>query len=66
MPLDERPVGVSDIVSAQLIECAPPEPVKVTIPLPESPDSTPVQEAQKATIGQTGADPPPAGVIAHG
>jgi hypothetical protein len=35
-------------------EPPPPEPV-----LPEPPETQPTQEAQKATVEQTGADPPP-------
>jgi len=66
LAFDERPIGVSDQVSAQLVECVPPEPERIAVPLPEPPESSPVQNAQKATIGQTGADPPPQGVISHG
>lgn len=52
---------IIDIVTAELVECAPaPEPVATT-PLPTSPDASPVEHAAEATIEQTGAGPPPDG-----
>lgn len=57
---DEKPVRISDgppIV--ELVDCSStPEPVQ-SVPLPQTPDASPVQAAQTATIEQTGADPPP-------
>jgi hypothetical protein len=51
-------VGVSDIVVAQLVECAPPV-APPSVPLPTAPDTSPVTHAREATVEQTGADPPP-------
>jgi hypothetical protein len=57
---EEGDLGVSDIVMAELVECAPPPDIpRDTIDLPDQPDQTPVQRAAEATIAQTGADPPP-------
>lgn len=58
---EESGIGIGDLVVAQLIECQP-EPALVAVPVPDPPDgASPTQRAAQATIGQTGADPPPAG-----
>lgn len=52
------PLVMSDVVSAQLVECEPDAPQ--TEPMPTTPEPTsPTQQAMAATIAQTGADPPP-------
>ena len=50
-----------DLVEAQLIECAP-DPETLSVDVSAVPEATsPVQQAQDATIETTGADPPPEG-----
>lgn len=56
---EEDHVGVSDHVYAELIDCSPPEPEPVTVPIPPKPEVSPEQTKRDATIEQTGADPPP-------
>ena len=52
---------IADLVTAEMVECAPEPEAPQAVPLPQAPDATPVQQAAQATIEQTGADPPPAG-----
>ncbi len=54
--IEVAPVFV-DTVQAQLVECAPDPEIPVT-PLPAPPEHSPVEQAQHATIEQTGAGPP--------
>jgi hypothetical protein len=62
MALNEGSIGVSDIVRAELVECAQtPDADRVSVPLPSAPNASPVAQAQDATIEQTGAGPPPDG-----
>jgi hypothetical protein len=56
---EEANLGILDIVTAELVECAPDEPPSVKTDLPPAPDQSPVQRAAEATLAQTGADPPP-------
>lgn len=56
---EETPLGISDIVMAELVDCIPPEPTRVNVPLPEVPPDSPVQQGFKAEIEQVGAEPPP-------
>jgi len=53
---------ILDIVEAQMVDCAPNEPVVLSVNVSAPPDhATPVVQAMAATIEQTGADPPPSG-----
>lgn len=52
---------IADLVTAEIVECAPEPEAPQTVVLPDAPDVSPVQQAAQATIEQTGADPPPAG-----
>ena len=58
MPIDEIPTLVTDRVTAELVECAPP-PETPDAALPPPPEETPTAQSQDATIEQTGAGPPP-------
>jgi len=53
-------IGDAGIVAFVDVTPDPPPPDPVLPPTPE--DASPVQQAQSATIEQTGADPPPEGV----
>ncbi len=60
MATTEYAANIADLVSAELVDCAPP----VADEAPASPlapvdAATPIQQAQDATIEQTGAGPPP-------
>lgn len=61
MATTERASRMRDHVSAEMVDCTPPEPVRATVPLPSPPTSTPIRESATATVEQTGADPPPEG-----
>lgn len=51
---------IVDLVTAELVECQPDAAdVRVTVTA-QTTEVSPVQHAQKATIEQVGADPPPA------
>lgn len=60
MPVEELGVGVTDIVTAELVECAVPASTPDQ-PIVSSPDASPTEQAADATIEQTGAGPPPDG-----
>lgn len=59
MATSEAAGKIQDVVSAQLVECAPVEEAPVSVPLPDPPPATPIRETLAATVEQTGADPPP-------
>jgi len=61
---EEGDLGIVDLVTAELVDCAPDDPPSVKTELPTAPDQSPVQRAADATIAQTGADPPPE--VTHG
>ncbi len=63
MSTTETDLAIVDTVQAQLVECAPDPEIPVT-PLPAPPENSPVEQAQQATIEQTGAGPPPR--VTHG
>lgn len=58
----EADLGVSDIVTAELVDCPvdAPEPSTLVLTFPETP--SPVEASREATLEQTGAGPPPKGV----
>ena len=61
MSLTERAASVSDLVTAELIECAPDAATPVTPPAGQDvPPASPTQKSGEATLESTGADPPPA------
>jgi hypothetical protein len=60
MPLDELPIGITDHVDAQLVECAPPQDPPESV-RPADPEASPTAQALEATIEQTGSGPPPKG-----
>lgn len=61
MATTEAAAKITDIVTAELIDCVPDQP-EPTTPAPAEPiEATPVQRAMRATLTQTGADPPPEG-----
>lgn len=58
----EKGPEILDIVTAQLVECAPvPDAPVVEIAVSAPEGTSPTQRAQEATIESTGADPPPSG-----
>ncbi len=63
MALNEAGVGCGDLVTAELVECAPDPHAPIAPPAsqqePEA--ASPTQRAAEATEAQTGADPPPGG-----
>lgn len=59
MPLDEAPIGVQDVVVAQMVECAPVANADAPAPVVTGLEVSPVAASMAATIEQTGADPPP-------
>lgn len=60
MPLEESGSIVSDIITAEMVECVPPAPApEPDAPRPPAPAATPTAQARAATIEQTGAGPPP-------
>lgn len=54
----EGDLGISDAVTAALVECVQDVP-DVPRALPAPPDLSPTERAAQATVEQTGADPPP-------
>lgn len=60
MALDELGVGVTDVVVAEMVECAPASPDPDVV-VPDAPDASPTTQSLEATIEQTGAGPPPKG-----
>lgn len=53
-------VGVTDWGAVELVPVVPEVPPPAPDPIPPVPPApTPVQDAHRATIEQTGADPPP-------
>ena len=59
MATTEAAAKIADIVTAELVDCVPDAPEPVTPqPAPQT-EQTPVQRAMRATLTQTGADPPP-------
>jgi hypothetical protein len=66
MAIDESGIGVSDLVQAELVECAPDvstaADLAVTVQETQiAGTDSPTQQAATATLTQTGADPPPDG-----
>jgi len=59
MAVTEGAAKIQDIVTAELVECAPPETPEVCVQ-PSAEVASPTDRAREATIEQTGADPPPA------
>lgn len=58
---EEHGLGIGDQVTAELVDCTPPEPPAV-VALPSPPAAaTPIQASLDRTIESTGADPPPRG-----
>lgn len=54
------PLSVIDLVTAELVECAPePEGAVLAVSVIAAPEISPAQAKQAATIEHTGADPPP-------
>lgn len=60
MGSNER-AGVKDFGHVELVDVVPDVPPDVPSPAPAPDLPTPVQQAQRATIETTGADPPPGG-----
>lgn len=58
MATTEAAANISDHVTAAMITVEP-ELARVTAPLPDPPEQTPIADAAHATLEQTGADPPP-------
>ena len=59
MAEEEAAIGVSDIVTAELVECAISPPIKVILSLFDNLPESPTQQGFKAEIEQVGAQPPP-------
>lgn len=58
---DEAGTKLGDLAPvAELVDCAPEAPTDLSVDA-SAPDTSPVQQAMEATLGQTGADPPPRG-----
>ena len=57
----EAGMGIADEVTASMEDCRPEEPqAPADAPVPEVPEAAdPSRQSQDATLGQTGADPPP-------
>ncbi len=55
----EIEIGIGEELAVEMIDCVPPEPLRVEIPIPEIPPDSPVQQGFKAEIEQVGAEPPP-------
>lgn len=56
---EESAIGVSDIVTAELIECCPPCDDPIIPPLPETDVDSPVRVGFTREIERVGAEPPP-------
>lgn len=59
MATTEHAAQISDIVTAELVDCLPDPPAQTKPAQAEPLEATPVQRAMRATLTQTGADPPP-------
>ena len=60
MAMEESGIGIVDQLAVELVECAPdPADIAMTTVRQAPPASSPVAQAQKATLAHTGADPPP-------
>ncbi len=56
---EEVSIGVGEELAVEMVECAPPEPTREPIPLPDEPADSPIQQGFKAEIEHVGAQPPP-------
>lgn len=54
-------IGIGEELAVEMVDCTPPEPPRVAVPLPEEPPDSPVQQGFKAQIERVGAEPPPGG-----
>lgn len=61
MAIEELGTAVTDKVEAQLVDCTPQPESETATPVGMNDGVSPTEQAQAATVEQTGAGPPPKG-----